>query len=52
MILVEESVAHAMAVLKGQDGAAEYCVQINQIKMFRLVIHYVSFGASFRLVLR
>ena len=48
----QESVARATAVFKGQDGAAAYCVQIKQIKMFRLVIHYVSFGASFRLVSR
>ena len=48
----QELVACATAVFKGQDGAAAYCVQINQIKMFRLVIHYVSFGASFCLVLR
>ena len=46
---VQESVACATAVLKGQDSAAAYCVQI---KMFRLVIHYVSFGASFCLVSR
>ena len=39
-------------VFKGQDGAAAYCVKIKQIKMFQLVIHYVSFGASFCLVLR
>ena len=48
----QELVARATAVFKGQDGAAAYCVQIKQIKMFRLVIHYVSFGSSFRLVLR
>ena len=48
----QESVARATAVFKGQDGAAAYCVQIKQIKMFRLVIHYVSFGASFCLVSR
>ena len=49
---VQESVTCATAVFKGQDSAAAYCVQIKQIKMFRLVIHYVSLGASFRLVLR
>ena len=48
----QESVARATAVFKEQYGAATYCVQINQIKMFRLMIHYVSFGASFRLVSR
>ena len=48
----QESVARATAVFKEQYGAATYCVQIKQIKMFRLVIHYVSFGASFRLVSR
>ena len=48
----QESVSRSTAVFKGQDGAAAYCVQIKQIKMFRLVIHCVSFGASFRLVLR
>ena len=44
----QESVARATAVFKGQDGAAAYCVQIKPIKMFRFVVHYVSFGASFR----
>ena len=48
----QESVARATVVFKGKDGTAAYCVQIKQIKMFRLVIHYVSFGASFRLVSR
>ena len=48
----QESVARATAVFKGQDGAAAYCVRIKQIKMFWLVIHHVSFGASFCLVSR
>ena len=48
----QESIACATAVFKGQDGTAAYFVQIKQINMFRLVIHYVSFGALFRLVLR
>ena len=48
----QELVARATAVFKGQDGAAAYCVQIKQINMFRLVTHYVNFGASFCLVSR
>jgi hypothetical protein len=48
----EESVARATSVFKRQDGTAAYCVQIKQIKMFRLVINYVGFGASFSMVSR
>ena len=48
----QESVARTTAVFKGQYGAAAYCVQIKQINMFRLVTHYVNFGASFFLVSR
>ena len=48
----KDSVMRATAVFKGKYGATAYCLQINHIKMFRLVIHYISFGASFRLVSR
>ena len=48
----QESVARATAVFREKYGAATYYVQIKKIKMFRLVIHYVSFGASFCLVSR
>ena len=47
----KESVARVMDVFKGQDGAVAYCVQIKQIKMFQIAIHYIRFGVSFSLIL-
>ena len=48
----KELVTRATAVIKGKDGAASYYVQIKQIKIFRLVIHYVIFGTLFCFVSR
>ena len=48
----KELVARVMYVFKGQDGAAAYCVQIKQIRMFWLAINYVISEVSFSLVLR
>ena len=47
----KESLAHATSVFKGGNGTVAYCVHIKQIKIFWIVIHYISFGSSFRLVL-
>ena len=47
----KDSLAHATAVFKGQNGTVAYCVYIKQIKIFWIVIHYINFGSSFRLVL-
>ena len=47
----KESLAHAMSVFKGGNVTVAYCLHINHIKIFWIVIHYISFGSSFRFVL-